>query len=256
MIEEENLTEQTSATQTTPEPSQLEVATMIAAQIGEDQEAQKQQIFSIVRALGRTQARALLDETLQIEAQGGMMLPDGSRRRTPGGVYFYLAYTKGQPKEGRKLVRPTYKKQRAGASPVPTATPKSEPMITFTWEDRITIIREAEAQKGTANVKITLVGRPGKIVDRGQCIVTVMESTKVPALPKGLPTPPATATKYTVYIASKQWKKVSEAIADSEDALIVEGFPTTDAQVSAIAVFATNVTTKKLQQAQKSKQPA
>jgi molybdopterin-guanine dinucleotide biosynthesis protein len=55
------------------------------------------------------------------------------------------------------------------------------------------------------------------------------------------------ATKYAVYIASKQWKKVEEAIKDPEDTLIIEGFPKTDPEVSAIAVFATNVTTKKLQ---------
>jgi hypothetical protein len=51
--------------------------------------------------------------------------------------------------------------------------------------------------------------------------------------------------------ASKQWKKVEEAIKDPEDVLIVEGFPKTDPEVSAIAVFATNVTTKKLQMAKK-----
>ena len=64
-----------------------------------------------------------------------------------------------------------------------------------------------------------------------------MESNKVPALPKGLPTPPAAPTKYTVYISSKQWKKVAEAIRDPEDVLIIEGFPTIDTQASAIAVF-------------------
>jgi hypothetical protein len=100
-------------------------------------------------------------------------------------------------------------------------------------------------------VKITVIGRPGKIVDKGTCIVFVMESTKVPALPKGLPIPTSVATKYAVYIASKQWKKVEEAMKDPEDVLIVEGFPKTDPEVSAIAVFATNVTTKKLQMAKK-----
>ena len=83
-----------------------------------------------------------------------------------------------------------------------------------------------------------------------------MESNKVPALPKGLPTPPAAPTKYTVYIAAKQWRKVEQAIADPEDVLIVEGFPTMDAEARAIAVFATNTTTKKLQQALKEAQKA
>jgi molybdopterin-guanine dinucleotide biosynthesis protein len=38
------------------------------------------------------------------------------------------------------------------------------------------------------------------------------------------------ATRYSVYITAKQWKKVAEAIADPEDVLIVEGFPMLDAQ--------------------------
>ncbi len=78
-----------------------------------------------------------------------------------------------------------------------------------------------------------------------------MEESKTPALPKGLPTPTSTPTKYAIYIASKQWAKVKDAVADPEDVLIVEGSPKTDAQVTAIAVFATNVTTKKLQMAKK-----
>jgi len=224
------------------EPSQQETAAMIADQLGETEEVPRAQIVTIVRGLGRTQARALLQQALDLEASGGMMVLDGSRRRTVGGIYFHLAYTTGKTKRGGKPLRRPMKKQ------------SDEEVPTLRWEDRVAVIQEAEETKGSANVKITLVGRPGKIVDRGQCIVTVMESKKVPALPKGLPTPAATPTKYTVYIGAKQWKKVAEAIRDPEDVLIVEGYPTLDAQTSAIAVFATNVTTKQLQAAQKEAQ--
>jgi hypothetical protein len=116
------------------------------------------------------------------------------------------------------------------------------------------VVKEAEIEKGNANVKITVIGRPGKIVDKGTCIVTVMENIKVSTLPKGLPTPTNVPTKYAIYIASKQWAKVKATIADPEDVLIIEGFPKTDPEVSAIAVFATNVTTKKLQMAKKQPQ--
>jgi len=95
--------------------------------------------------------------------------------------------------------------------------------------------------------KMTLVGRPGKIIERNGSIMTMMESTKVPSLPKGLSAPTDTPTRYTVHISAKQWRKVEEAIKDPEDALIIEGFPKTDPEVSAIAVFTTSVTTKKLQ---------
>jgi hypothetical protein len=73
---------------------------------------------------------------------------------------------------------------------------------------------------------------------------------------KGLPTPTSTPVKYAVYIAAKQWNKVREAIQDPEDALIIEGFPKTDPEVSAIALFCTNITTKKLQQAQRAEKKA
>jgi hypothetical protein len=77
------------------EPSQYETAMFIADRLGETEEGPRQQLIRIVGALGRTQARALLEETLRIEENGGMLLPDGSRRRTIGGIYFHLAYTKG-----------------------------------------------------------------------------------------------------------------------------------------------------------------
>ena len=122
----------------------------------------------------------------------------------------------------------------------------------FLWTDRVPAIQEATAEKGKiSTVKITITGRPGKIVNKGQCIITIMEESKAPPLPKGLPAPTSTPVKYAVYISIKHWNKVEEAIKDPDDILIVEGFPKTDSEVSAIAIFATNVTTKKLQMAAK-----
>lgn len=249
------------------EPSQKDVAAMIADALGETEAPVRRSIEGVVKALGRTQARQLLNYALQAEEHGGLMTKDGSRRRTPGGVFFYYVYSLGVPKPGKSLPMPYNPNQKAKKPNVEaeTTTAKapqpSKPQISivepkkdivFSWEDRIPVIQEAEKEKGNATtVKITLVGRPGNILDKGQFIVTVMESTKVPALPKGLPTPANAVTKYAVYINMKQWNKVKESIQDPEDVLIVEGFPKLDPEVKAIAVFATNVTTKKLQAAQR-----
>jgi PHAX RNA-binding domain len=250
-------------------PSHRDVAHQVAEQLGETGASQRRQIHTIVWALGPVQTWALVREALEVDAGEGMMTPDGSRRRTVGGIFFHLAYSKGTPEPGKVLTRvppPSTQQKRKSVSSVQPApantTPeerkpllppvKEAPVLPFLWQDRLAALAEAATQKGTANVKITVIGRPGKIVDRGTCVVTIMESTRIPALPKGLPTPPATPTTYTVSIASKQWKKVAETIiADPDDLLIVEGFPTTDPHASAIAVFATNITTRNLQHAQK-----
>lgn len=234
------------------EPIIAETASAIADRLGEEEEEPRQKIVRIVKAIGPDQAHELLNHALQVEENGGLMTNDGTRQRTLGGIWFFLAKgMKRRLRKERSLESPSVKQPQQKAA---LFQRDPQPARVLVWSDRITAVEEAETEKGNASVKITVIGRPGKIVDRGSCIITVMESTKVPMLPKGLPTPTSTPTKYAVYIASKQWKKVEEAIKDAEDTLIIEGFPKTDPEVSAIAVFATNVTTKKLQMAKKQPQ--
>ena len=85
------------------EPSQHETAMMIADRLGETEETQRKYFQHIVWALGRSQSRRLLRETLEIGTQGPMMLPDDSRSRTPGEIFFHLAQTHGKPKRGKVL---------------------------------------------------------------------------------------------------------------------------------------------------------
>ncbi len=61
----------------------------IIEQLGEDPTAQSR-IERVVRLGGVEFVRSILEETMAIEAAGGMMTADGERRRTPGGVFFYL----------------------------------------------------------------------------------------------------------------------------------------------------------------------
>jgi len=231
------------------EPVIAETASTIADRLGENEEEPRQKIVRIVKVIGPNQAYELLNEALQVEEHGGLMTKNGARRRTLGGVWFFLA--KEMRRRLRKEKSPESPSVKQSQQKAALSQQDPQPAIIFAWNDRIAAVKEAETEKGNVSVKITVIGRPGRIVERGSCIITVMESTKVPMLPKGLPTPTSAPTKYAVYIASKQWKKVEEAMKDTEDTLIVEGFPKTDPEVSAIAVFATNVTTKKLQTAKK-----
>ncbi|VDM42504.1 unnamed protein product [Toxocara canis] len=52
-------------------------------------------IFRAVRSVGETLALKLFEEARNVEASGGMLVVDGSRRRTPGGVF--LALFKANP---------------------------------------------------------------------------------------------------------------------------------------------------------------
>ncbi len=229
----------------TQSPDTRELVRTIAQQLGETQPGPIQQIRRIVQRLGADVALAILQETQQIEAQGGQMLPDGSRRRTPGGVFFTLVKDRVSPKDRAAIFFPWGKRPPQPAQPASHPAPAPPPI-------EIGNIPNATGEVRT--VKITLIGRPGPTVPKNGYIMTSMQTNKTPSLPKGLPVPPTTPTSYTVYIAPKQWTKVAEAIRDPEDALIIEGFPAYDPTLEGIAVYATNITTKKLQQAQRAAQ--
>ena len=95
-------------------------------------------------------------------------------------------------------------------------------------------------------MKVTIIGRPGEIVERQGVIILAMKSTAAPSLPKGLPAPPAQPTNYLVFVSQKQWKRVADALQNPEDKLIIEGYPIHHPRFTGITVYATQVTTRLL----------
>ncbi len=210
----------------------------IAAQLGERAPQPLRQIRRIVAVLGIEQAQALAQEALAVEARGGLLLPDGSRRRTPGGVFFHLVKTRVSARQRWLLFRRPPPRTGPPASSAP-------PVPVLTWKTRMPAVHEALGRKGDIHdVKIVLVGRPGAVAVRPNCVLTAMESTRGPSLPRGLPAIPANPTTYTVYIAHRHWARVETALDNPEDALVVEGWATYDPELEGIAIFATFVTTK------------
>jgi hypothetical protein len=97
---------------TNQSPNSLdETAANIAHQLGETDTIPQEQIRRIVERLGAEATLTFLREALEIEAQGGMLLPDRSRRRTPGGVFFYRVRSR------------TSKKDQASIWPPPSPSP-------------------------------------------------------------------------------------------------------------------------------------
>jgi len=86
-------------------------------------------ITRMVDRLGPDRARALLGQALTVEAQGGLTLPDGTRR-TPGGVFFYLVRTSDEvSREDRAYIfrPPSGHPKRTGAGTTPAPTPPRPP---------------------------------------------------------------------------------------------------------------------------------
>jgi len=117
--------------------------------------------------------------------------------------------------------------------------------VAWTDETFRTLARQLQQDNSgrATTVKITVIGRSGATVEQDQAVAVALMSEKVPDLPKGLPEP-AAATRYTVFVARKQWAKVAEALAtDPEDAAIIEGYAALDPRVEGIAVYAKRATT-------------
>jgi Phosphorylated adapter RNA export protein, RNA-binding domain len=234
------------ATETSPgEHTTAPVVAAIAAQLGETEQLPLRQIARALATLGEERVRAFVAEALATEAQGGLMLPDGSRRRTLGGVFFHLL-RKGVTPAERRAIFPPYPSSR---SPAPAAAKGAR----FSWEDYAAALHELRRPGEATSVKITVIGRPVQTVERGPVVIVSLKSERVPSLPKGLPAP-AQATAYALLIARKQWEKVAASLRQPDDLLIVEGYPTLDRRFEGITVLATRTTTKLLQQAERQRQ--
>src|ERR671935_3019961 len=67
------------------------------------QEPHRPLLTQVLRTLGEDRCAAILADTLACEAHGGMLTKDGTRRRTPGGVFFQLVKDRVTPQERRRL---------------------------------------------------------------------------------------------------------------------------------------------------------
>ncbi len=69
----------------------------IIAELEETEKVPLRQIETIVRLCSPQFAQAILEETREIDADEGIMTSDSTRRRTKGGVFFYLARYRMSP---------------------------------------------------------------------------------------------------------------------------------------------------------------
>jgi len=220
------------------------VADEIAAQLSETEEEPIRQIRRAVRLLGEHRVRTVVARALDVETAGGMMRADGSQKRSLGGVFFILMRDDLGRKDFYRIFKGGQHQRtgRTGAAPHTTPTP-------FDGTTFGTATIEAMTHAGEATtVTLTVIGRPGKVVERGDVVLVAMRSEKAPSLPKGVPAPPSPQTNYLVLVGMKQWRKVAEALAaDPADKLLIEGYPTVQPDFAGITVYATAATTTGIQ---------
>ena len=106
-------------------------------------------------------------------------------------------------------------------------------------------------------MKVTVIGRPGKVGAHGTFMVTTMrDAQKSPPLPKGVPAMPQSKLLYLLYIAKKHWKKVVDYLENPDDALIIEGFLNYDKEMKRMAIFTQSATTKMIERERREQQKA
>lgn len=260
------MTEPSTTAPAEPKPKALMPADVLFALVNELatrlQERNKPLLHRIVLVVGVDRATALLHQTLAIEAQGGQMTLDGTRRKTPGGIFITLARAQATPEERPRLRQSGHKPMRTTPAPAPPPAAQTPPapepsnqapvqaprapanarsMPALTWAAAQQLVTQALQASGEAKtVKITLIGRPSKIVQQPTCVIVAMQGQAPPSLPKGLPAPPAhSAITWAVFIATKQWNGVKDTIASNpEDQLIVEGYPLLDPKSGSGVVLA------------------
>ena len=94
----------------------------IAAELGETAGPALGQIRGILRVMGEAHTRELVRHAQLVEEQGGMLLPDGSRRRTLGGVFLKLAKEQATPEERSRIWVPKYRRPKPKPAAVPVET--------------------------------------------------------------------------------------------------------------------------------------
>lgn len=212
------------------------LVTELAGLLSETKRAPIKQIKKIIQYCGTDFARQVYKDTLAVEANGGMRLVKEERRRTIGGVFFFLAREK-LTEEQRQVIFPPFKNYQKANNRSPLGIPL------LNWKERIAIIETLKTDQGEMkSMKVTLSGRPGSIEKRGDVVVTTMTDIPQPQnIPRIIPRPPNSPTLYTVYIWTKQWEKIEESMADPADIMLLDGVCAFDPETNSLAIFAANV---------------
>ncbi|MBZ0299157.1 MAG: hypothetical protein K8J31_05430 [Anaerolineae bacterium] len=204
-------------------------ALRLARDLGETQPAPRFQIATIIQQLGLNFAERVLEQTWEVEAQGGLLVPNGSRRRTPGGVFFTLAREQMTEDQQQAVFM----------------RPKAD---VFRWTQRRDVVEPLLVEAGQVeSVEVTLVGRPEEIWEYDDVVILRMAYAGVqPPTPQGVPQLQLLSPEAVVFVSPDQWLGILPALDNDQTMLVVEGPCAFEADVGGLAVYAQKVTTTQL----------
>jgi hypothetical protein len=151
----------------------------------------------VLRRLGVERCQALLSDTLRLESQGGLLVRSGTRRRTPGGVFFSLVRERCSVKERYFIfATDTYGPARPAQKQPQQARPDAVPLpLTLALWKGLT------PMPVTALLKLVLRDLPETRESGGMVYMTLHHEPR--GLPKGV-----TLDSGPLYLTSttKQWR--------------------------------------------------
>lgn len=179
----------------------------IAERLGETNEIPLWQITKIVERNGGDFAYFMVEIAEEIHREGLMMVLDGSRPRTLGGVFFNVVREGLAYKLRYEIFPPHDVKEKRIKHDIYV---RNLPL--FNWEGRVNDLAPIFS-KSVGEVKsmnIVLRGNPKHIESRQEVVVFRMELNPTKAdlqLPREMPPLPTEPSSYIVYVAMRQWKR-------------------------------------------------
>ena len=195
-------------------------------------------IRAIVKTVEPDRVQQHLQETRDILAAGGMKTNDGTRDRTPGGIFFYQVRGSCSLDEQR-TIWPEHLRYRN--KPIKIARMAWGEAVRYSTAVASNV--ESNTKGGVEMLQVKLAGRPLKAAKTQSCMVVAMKGTPpTPSLPNGLPTIPDEHEQiFAVYIGFAQWKKIADPIKKKTNVLRIHGYPIFNAAKGMTVVLAETV---------------
>ena len=199
-------------------------ALYIAKKLGETEASPRFQIASIIQVCGADFAQQILDQTWEIQAQGGLLVPDGNRKRTRGGVFFYLAREQMNEEQRQVVFIPQYVRQRAER---------------FRWSERATLIQPLLAEPGEVTaITVMAIGHLVEIAEHldGATFRLKDETPRSPT-PTGVPQLQGGLPDCVIHIGTDLWLKLKPVLDQETPQLTIEGLCAFDPAIGDVVVY-------------------